>query len=188
MLKATKEGGERQGSFWTSENDCSRTGSLSEENKHMQLYLAFHLAMFIHFIWAGERSQADASCIKFKSLKNWTVKFWGKVHFRWQENGTDSLNYEVQSSWTVTACFWEEIINVQPEARKCIGRAENRESGTSQNTGLSRLGRRTAIQWTVCRRGVNRLTKLLFHFPSGLTKFYPYVYVTRKKIGLVSHL
>lgn len=137
--------------FCTSENDLSpatkssRTGSHSEEHKHMQLCLAFLLATFNPFIGTGVLGQMGASCIKLRSLKNWTVRFWEKVHLRWQEKGTDSLNYEVQSSWTVMSCFWEEIINGQPEARKCIGREQNREGGTSQSTWLSRLGSSTAI-------------------------------------------
>lgn len=147
--------------------------SLSEEHKHMQLCLAFHLTMFIPFIWTGVLRQMGASCIKLKSLKNWTVRFWEKVRSRWQENGTDSFNYEVQSSWTVTSCFWEEIINGQPEARKCIGQTQNREGRMSQSTWLSRLGSNTIIWWMVCRGSVNRLTKPLFHFPSCLAKFYP---------------
>lgn len=86
-----------------------------------------------------------ASYIKLRSLKNLTIRLWEKEHFREKENETDRLNYEVQSSWTVASCFWEEIVNGQPEARKYIGLAQNRDGGMSQSTWLSRLGINTAI-------------------------------------------
>lgn len=179
-------------SFWTSENDLSpatkssRTGNPSENRKRMQLCLASHLSTFIHFIWTGVLSQMGACCIKLKPLKYWTsVRFGGEVRLRWQGKGTASLNHEVQSSWTMMSCFWEEIINGQPKGRKCIGWVQNREGGTSQNTWLSRLG-------SNLMDGVQRECKwahkasLSFSFWLGQVLSLALCY--QKKIGLVSHL
>lgn len=45
------------------------------------------------------------------------------------------------------------------------------QGGMFQSTWLSRLGNSTAVWWRVHRGSVNGLTKLLFHFLSGLAKF-----------------
>lgn len=68
--------GIREESFKTSENnlppptELSRTGSLPEVNKHMQISLPFNPATFIYFIQTDVLSQMGASYIRLSSLKN----------------------------------------------------------------------------------------------------------------------
>lgn len=61
--------------------------------------------------------------------------------------------------------------------------APSKEGGMAQSTWLSSLGSSTATQRMVCAGSVNGLTKLLFHFPSGLAKFYPELCVTKKRLA-----
>lgn len=119
-----------------------------------------------------------APYIKLESLKSYTVRLWEKIYLKQQENLTDRINYEVQSSWTVTSCFWEEIINGQHKVSKWTGWAQNRDGRMSRSTWLNKLESNIAMQWTMCRGSVNRLTEL--HFPFGLDEFYPYLSAAEK--------
>lgn len=141
--------------------------------------------MLICIIRIGLLSQMCAPYIKIKSLKSYTVRLWEKLCLKQQENITDRINYEVQSSWTVTSCFWERIINGQHKASKCTGWAQSRDERMTRSTWLNKLKSNIAIQWTMCRGSVNSLTEL--HFPFGLDEFYPYLSFA-EKIGHASHL
>lgn len=106
-------------SSFNPQNDCPpATKSSPEKGKQKQPSLPFNLATFIHIIHTGVFSQMCAPYIKLKSLKSCIVRLWEKVCLKQQENITERLNYEVQSIWTLTFCFWEEIINGQHKASK----------------------------------------------------------------------
>lgn len=60
----------------------------------MHLSLVFPLAVFIHFKCSGVLTWKHLA-LNQAPEELLHLGFWENVHLRWQENGADSLNYEV---------------------------------------------------------------------------------------------